>query len=1023
MKKRTIVIFISLFFIIFHFAFLKAYCQKAYFQQQVNYNIDVRLDDSLQILSGTVEMKYINRSPDTLNFIYFHLWPNAYSTEETAFGKQNSTYLSSKFYFSTPLQKGYIRNLNFTVDSVSAKFIYDDKNHDFGQLMLPQLLLPGDSILIKTPFIVKIPDAFSRMGHVNQSYYITQWYPKPAVYDNRGWHVMPYLDLGEFYSEFGNYDVQITLPESYLVASTGVLLTQSEINRIEERVEDTKNAVNIDSLANFSSNNLKTIHYYQENIHDFAWFADKNYLIDKSYVKLPSTENFVITYTYYHQKSKKQWSKAIEYVNNSIWFYSDQIGHYPYQHCTAVEGLPGIGGGMEYPMITLIGPGGDDKTIERTIIHEVAHNWFYGILAFNERRHPWLDEGFTSFYENEYMKWKYPYTNFITSLTNQANEKTPNIFGIKDFPAIYMQYIAVQYLQSRNIDQKMSLSSEKMNPINYVILNYYKPVLMLNQLKELLGAYTFKELMNDFYNDWKFKHPYPEDVKTFFETETNKDLSWFFDKTINKNTISDYKIKSVKKDTGDKNKCTVLIKNKTTIESPISVSVIDKEQKIISETWYDGFSDKKAFTLSIPDSAYRIKLNYGFKTTELNLFDNSSRISGIFKKTTLPKFHFLYRFSNPEYSPIFYTPVLGWNSYNKWMVGIAIYSDPVILRNTDYVINPMYSAITNSLTGCADFGYVIRPRNTKISMIRLGVLANQYNYKFARVEKQWTKFSPEINISFKPTDGKNYYQEVRLRNIFVNQGVFLINPVYDFTGSPTGSYQTIQNVNYWIANFTHTIHRYHKINPWNSVIDIQYNDDFLKASVEFSGEHYYRKKSTIDYRFFAGKMLEKKSQIIPNPRFRADGISPSYVGGNDYLFDHVLLGRSETTGFFARQMVIHEGGFKTATPLGVSKWIIAANTSIEIPQIPLVRIFVDIATFENAKQVLGNDEIFIYEAGFEFQFIKNTFEIFVPFLISKDLRRVSELNGEKWGDRIRFVLNLNALNPFKYKKTIHNIAI
>lgn len=1021
-QKSNIRVFI-LFFIVFLTTFQTTFSQKAYFQQQVNYNIDVTLDDSLQILNGQIEINYINRSPDTLTFIYFHLWPNAYSTEETAYGKQNSTFFNSKFYFSTQEQKGYIRNLNFIVDSIAAIFKYDDKNPDIGQLLLPQPLLPGDSVLINTPFTVKIPYAFSRMGHVNESYYITQWYPKPAVYDCKGWHVMPYLDLGEFYSEFGNFDVRITLPESYYVASTGVLLTESEINRIEKRVEETKSGLNIDSLAKIETNQRKTIHYYQENIHDFAWFADKSYLIDKSYVKLPSTENFVITYTYYHQKSKKQWSKAIDYVNNAIWFYSDQIGYYPYQHCTAVEGLPGVGGGMEYPMITLIGPGGDDKTIERTIIHEVAHNWFYGILAFNEREHSWLDEGFTSFYENEYMKWRYPYSNFLSSLTDLSSDKTPNIFGMKNLPAHYMQYLAVQYLQSRNIDQSMSLPSELMNPINYYILSYYKPVLMINQFKELIGHYTFKELMNDFFNDWKFKHPYPEDVKNSFESETNKDLSWFFDKTINDNKITDYKIKSVKKNKEDKTKCMIVIKNKTNVESPVSISVIDKHKNLISETWFDGFSDKKAFTLNIPDSAYSIKLNNAFKTTELNLMDNGSRISGVFKKVTFPKRHFLYNFSNPAYAPVFYTPVIGWNMYNRWMIGLAVYSDPVILRNFDYVINPFYSAFTNSLVGSADIGYIFRPRNTLFSTIRFGVSAKQYDYAYTTVEKNWTKIAPEMNIDFKPSNGKNYHQQIRLRTVFVNQGVYIINPVYDFTGSPNGSYQTIHNMDYWVANITHSIHRYHKINPWNSEIDIQYNDDFLKTSVNFSGEHYYRKKSTIDYRFFAGKMFEKRNRFIPNPLFRADGISSSYIGGTDYMFDEVLLGRSEFDGLLSHQMIIHDGGFKMATPLGMSKGMIAANVSAAIPKIPIIRVFLDVATFENAKLILQNNAVFIYEAGFEFQFIKNTFEVFVPILISKDLKRVSELNGQKWSDRIRFVLNLNAINPFKYKKTIHNIAI
>ncbi len=1011
-----------LFFIVFQLISFNLFSQKEYFQQRVNYTIDVALNDTLQLLRGNIKIKYFNNSPDTLHFIYMHLWPNAYSNEKTAFCQQNSTFVSSDFYFSSQDQKGFITNLDFTVDSVSSTLIYDNQNPDIGKLVLNKPLLAGDSILIQTPFVVKIPDAFSRMGRVGQSYYISQWYPKPAVYDNRGWHAMPYLDLGEFYSEFGSFDVTITLPESYFVASTGVLQTQEEVERIEKRIQDTKLGL-VNETTPILSNNLKTIRYYQDSIHDFAWFADKHFLIDKSFVKLPASETIVNTYTFYHHQTKKQWSKAFDYVNNSVWFYSDQIGLYPYQNCTAVEGLPGIGGGMEYPMITLIGPSGDDKTLERTIIHEVAHNWCYGILAFNEREHSWLDEGFTSFFENEYMKWRYPDLSFLTSFTNLSESKVPNIFGIHGLPQHYIQFIAIQYLQSRNINQRMTLSSEKMSPFNYVILSYYKPVLMLTQLKESIGAYAFKELMNDFYHDWKFKHPYPEDVKTVFESETNKNLSWFFDDLVKNNKLIDYKIRSLRKTKGEANKYNVLVKNKTGVDAPFSLDVLNENQQVVSKIWYDGFKGKKTFSVNLSDSAYKIILNHGYGTTELYQTDNSSRIKGIFKKSQLPKLHFFYRFSNPEYSPIFYTPVLGWNIYNKWMPGIALYSDPVVLRNLDYVLNPMYSFSMNELVGSANVGYLIRPRNTFISTIRLGVIAQHFNYDYAQKNNFWTKIAPEIVVDFSTKIAENRFHQLRLRNVFIKRGVYFVDPVINSNGNFTGEYSVKKEIDYFVSNISYSIQKYHKINPWHSVFDVQFNKDFLKASMEFSGEHFYRKKSSFEYRVFAGKCHQNNLQFIPNPNFQAQGISPSYIGGNDYLFDYPMLGRSEMTGVLSHQMTMTEGGFKMATPLGVSDWIISFNTFISIPRVPIVKIFADIATFANAKQVLDNKEIFIYEAGLEFQLIKNTFEIFVPLLISKDLKRVSELNGQKWSDRIRFVLNLNSLNPFNYKKTIHNIAI
>lgn len=180
-----------------------------YFQQKVNYKINVALDIEQRQLNGDLEMWYFNQSPDVLHYMYVHLWPNAYANENTAFAKE-SGYINEL----SNDQKGYIKQLDFTANQQSLILEYDtskeESNIDIAKLYFPEPLKPGDSILIKTPFKVKIPHSVSRMGHHDGAFQISQWYPKPAVYDQNGWHPMPYLDQGEFYSEFGNYEVNIT---------------------------------------------------------------------------------------------------------------------------------------------------------------------------------------------------------------------------------------------------------------------------------------------------------------------------------------------------------------------------------------------------------------------------------------------------------------------------------------------------------------------------------------------------------------------------------------------------------------------------------------------------------------------------------------------------------------------------------------------------------------------------------------------------------------------------------------------
>ncbi|TAK39295.1 MAG: M1 family peptidase, partial [Saprospiraceae bacterium] len=263
-----------------------------YFQQQVDYNIQVTLDDVHHTLSGTIEMVYTNNSPDELSQLYLHLWANAFKDNTSAFAKQKLRTGSDMFYFSHEKDRGYYSGLDFTINGQKAAWHPDPENPDIAVATLPQPLKSGGKMTISTPFTEKIPASFSRLGHVVTSYQMTQWYPKPAVYDRKGWHAMPYLDMGEFYSEFGSFDVSITLPENYVVGATGVLQTESERAFLMKKVEETQGYMEKGFPAGkgfpASDSTMKTIRYTAENVHDFAWFADKRFYVQKGEVTLAS---------------------------------------------------------------------------------------------------------------------------------------------------------------------------------------------------------------------------------------------------------------------------------------------------------------------------------------------------------------------------------------------------------------------------------------------------------------------------------------------------------------------------------------------------------------------------------------------------------------------------------------------------------------------------------------------------------------------------------------------------------------
>jgi hypothetical protein len=497
---------------------LTGYCQsyasrQEYWQQQVDYTIDVSLHDKDNSLDAFEKIEYTNNSPDTLKFIWFHIWPNAYKSDKTAFSDQLLINGNTKFYFSGKDQRGYINQLDFKVNNITCAIEDHPQYIDVIKVVLPAPLPPGQKIILTTPFHEQLPYNFSRGGHDGESYQLTQWYPKPAVYDKNGWHPMPYLDQGEFYSEFGNFDVQITVPENYVVAATGQLQNEEEkqwlLGRnnfswepIRRKIKSKGAVKTVVQKFPASSSKTKTLRYTQNNIHDFAWFADKRFIVNHDSCHLSSGKNVEI-YTYYTPREKEAWRNSLLYAKQAVQFYSKEIGEYPYNTISVVQGPGSFGGGMEYPTITVISPMSSVRELDVTIAHEIGHNWFYGILATNERGHPWMDEGINSFYENRYTERYY-----------------------KDVPA--EERTLFETFAGEKIDQPIETSSENFSERNYSLVVYTKTSEWMKWLESQMGREDFDKAMQEYFKKWQFKHPQPADFKNEMQGGSAKNLDSVF---------------------------------------------------------------------------------------------------------------------------------------------------------------------------------------------------------------------------------------------------------------------------------------------------------------------------------------------------------------------------------------------------------------------------------------------------------------------------------------------------------------
>ncbi|MFN9710217.1 MAG: M1 family metallopeptidase, partial [Bacteroidota bacterium] len=471
--------------VFFLFFALLANGQDAYWQQRTNYKISVQLNTDFHTLDGFEKITYINHSPDTLTYIWFHLWPNAFKNDRTAFSDQLIENGRTDFYFSESNERGYINRLDFRINDVRADVEDHPEHIDIVKLILPKILYPNDSIIITTPFHVQLPKNFSRGGHIGKTYQLTQWYPKPAVYDRKGWHPMPYLDQGEFYGEYGDYEVEISLPKSYHVLSTGSLAAP-----------DDASVTNTDSI--------KTLVFKQQKVHDFAWFASKTLQIKRDSIQLP-TGRVLQLQAAHLPEHKKLWESSIAYMKQAVLERTGLIGAYEYDILSIVEVNMKNNGGMEYPCIATIHNVGDEKELETIIKHEIGHNWFQGMIGNNERAHAWMDEGINTYYDRR---------------LDAAKNKNP----VWKFFVNYEAALARTY-QRIGKDQAVSVASDKFSSINYYLSAYHKAADILELIEQKMGRAAFDEAMRNYFNEWKFSHPYPTD----FFAKLQQFSSWRLD--------------------------------------------------------------------------------------------------------------------------------------------------------------------------------------------------------------------------------------------------------------------------------------------------------------------------------------------------------------------------------------------------------------------------------------------------------------------------------------------------------------
>ena len=1060
-----------------------------YWQQQVNYKINVKLDDVNHQLHGNINFTYINRSPVEITEIPVHLWANGYANSKTALAKQLKKLGKSKLDGSNPEDFGGIDSLEFTFwANTNAEEInhgkpfqwrYDATHVDICYVTLLSPLKSGDSVSIYTPFRIRIPDAsVSRMGHIGQAYQITQWYPKPAVFDKNGWHAMPYLNQGEFYSEYGNYDVKITLPDNYTVGSTGDLQTESEIARLDYlastspvkpvfpklKQESTKLYENLETKTPESSSKWKTLHYLQSQVHDFAWFADKTFIVNKGSVELPGSTRKVTTWSLYTPQNARLWQYSQEYLQDAIYYYSLWNGNYPYNQVTAVDGTISAGGGMEYPNVTVIGNASRRQELEVVIVHEVGHNWFYGILGSNERDNGWMDEGLNTLNEMRYMETKYPNNNYLKDgfgLPKKFN------FHLESFSHSDEGNYSVRMIQNLAIDQPICTHSADFTSMNYGIIMYQKTGLIFNMLRENLGDSLFDICFQQYYKQWSFKHPQPQDLQQIFEQYSHRDLNYIFNDLIQTTKHIDYTITKAKPAIQD-NQVGYLVKvrNVGQVTLPVPVSIIDQNNQVVETQWTVLDPNKKLTrtqTLFIPsplkeNEIQKFQIDEGNRIPETQQHNNVYYPNQLSPKLPEFKIEFLSGNHEPGVNNMFYSPMLGWNATDKLMVGAIFHNYALPVRKNSYVILPMYAFGTKTVRGIFEITHTYYPRKfaTKANLGIYGfifgnnnnIINNRQDVSNFILNNNRNNFistlNPFLRFNLGNADKKtnfNFSHELLIKGTaqLINRTV-INDPFIGIIISNLPALVNNQTLTFG-AQAQYNVKKMSK--KWN--YSASFNNEFLSQSIQFAdsvmvghNNYYpqslskttavfrnsiqaqiswkYYKKRTVSVRVYGGTIWGDKYKTRDGSRINGLerlGLSMTgALGERDYFAENLYLNRAANNSLsqtYSQQRGNNQGGIHSVTELGLScREVFTINSYLTLPFGPkFLGLYYDLGM----AQGLNFNRYWMHTAGIGIKFGEYV-GIYIPVLNSSNIS--NGFVNTSWNNQIRININLNLhqLLPF-----------
>ncbi|MFD1179350.1 M1 family metallopeptidase [Paenibacillus puldeungensis] len=546
------------------------------------YHIDVKLDESKDTLTGWETLTWKHPGKKTINEVYFHLYPNAFASSDTTFMKESGGKLRGDVMPKDGFGSMEITELR-TTDGISLlhriQYVQPDdgntKDKTLAKVRLPVSVQGGDSLTLRMKFTVKLPKIFARMGTAGDFVMAGQWFPKISVYEpvgtrgrtTEGWNLHQYHGNSEFYSDFGIYNVRINVPDTYIVAATGF---------------QTKKAAVKDGR--------KTVQYYADDVHDFAWSASPDFIYAEEPFSSPEVPGVRIKLyldpAHKDLKERYFYAAKVALSNFSKWY-----GRYPYSTLSVVV-PPAAGngaGGMEYPtLVTAFGANSDSPgydELERTVIHEIGHQFFYGMIASNEFEEAWLDEAFTSYAEDKLMEQEF---GLAPNLPIQA--------ALISSPAPLTQN-AWKYSQD-----------------NYAKNVYYRGKLILLDIERQVGSSTMNRILSAYSGRYRFKHPTTSDFQRVVEQATGRSWKSYFSQYVYDGKMADFSVDAIKvspirqQEGGQIYESKVIISRKGATHPKVPLLITFKDGHSVRKQW-NGENDRVELKLKYKEPVAWVQID------------------------------------------------------------------------------------------------------------------------------------------------------------------------------------------------------------------------------------------------------------------------------------------------------------------------------------------------------------------------------------------------------------------------------